>query len=76
MGLQRIMANQIKIILLGGASYVCAEDLLDFLENRVKLVTRQMLIRGTPLADTEFLRGQYFEQENIKHAISTPTQVS
>lgn len=70
------MADQIKIILLGGASYVCAEDLLDFLEKRVTLVTKQMLTRGTPLGDTEFLRGQYFEQENIKHAISTPTQVA
>lgn len=67
--------SKVVTISLGGRTYLDSESLLDFLENRAKLVTEQLAVRGTPLADTEFLRGQSFEQENIKHAIQPPTQL-
>jgi hypothetical protein len=65
--------SAIKSVSMGGRVYLDQEALLDFLDNRSKLVLDKLKVHGTPLSDTEFLRGQSFEQENIKHAISPPT---
>lgn len=62
----------LETISLGGRAYLSVDDLVDFLTERGKLVTEQLIIRGTPLTDTEFLRGQYLEQEIIKNAIVPP----
>lgn len=76
MNLQRVMVPQLTSVLVGGRWVIYQQDLLDFLESRGKLVTEQIMLRGAPLADTEFLRGQHFEQESIKHEIFNSTQVS
>ncbi len=69
------MNSEFKVVTisLGGRSYLDCESLLDFLAERGKLITEELRRRGTPLGDTEFLRGQFFEQEKIKHVISPPT---
>lgn len=66
----------IQRISLGGQDYVSVQSLLDFLAKRSTLSFDELRRRGTPLGDTEFLRGQSFELEIIKHAIQPPTQVS
>jgi hypothetical protein len=63
----------IKPVSMGGRVYLDQEAFLDFLDNRARLVLDKLKVHGTPLSDTEFLRGQSFEQENIRHAISPPT---
>lgn len=68
--------SRIVTISLGGRPYLDEQSFLDFLAERGKLITEELRRRGTPPGDTEFLRGQSFEQESIKHAITTSTQVS
>lgn len=68
--------SKVTTISLGGRTYVDCESLLDILAKRAMLITEELRRRGTPLGDTEFLRGQFFEQENLKNVISPPTQLS
>lgn len=66
--------SKIVTISLGGKTYLDQQSLLDFLTIRGKLIIEELRRRNTPLGDTEFLRGQSFEQETIRHAISPPTE--
>jgi hypothetical protein len=68
--------SKIVTISLGGKTYLDRDSCLDFLSTRATLVTEGLRVRNTPLGDTEFLRGQSFEIEIIKHAIQSPPQVS
>lgn len=68
--------SRITTISLGGRDYLDEQSFLDFLAERGKLITEELCRRGIPHGDTEFLRGQFFEQETIKHAITTSTQTS
>lgn len=68
-------SNGLTRILIGGTSYISVQDMLDFLAARATLTLEGLRTRGLPLGDTEFLRGQSFEQEILKHAIQPP-QVS
>lgn len=68
--------RELQVISLGGLDYLSVPDLLDFLSERGTLVTEQLGVRATPLTDTEFLRGQFFEQEIIKNAILPPAQTT
>jgi hypothetical protein len=68
-------ASKIERISLGGRVYLEQQSLLDFLTGRSTLIIEELRRRGTPLGDTEFLRGQSFEQELLKHAIQSPPQV-
>jgi len=68
--------SKIKGVSLGGSYYLSQQDLLDFLSKRGTLVAEELRVRGTPLGDTEFLRGQSFELEILKHAILPPAQSS
>ena len=61
------------VVSIGGKTYIDQHSLLDFLNKRAKLVLGELRIRNTPLADTEFLRGQSFEQEIIKDALQPST---
>lgn len=61
---------------MGGRVFIDRDSLLDFLSTRARLVLDNLRVRNLPLGDTEFLRGQSFEQEKLKHAIQPPTQVS
>ena len=65
-------ASKIERISLGGRTYLGQQSLLDFLTERSTLIIEELRRRGTPLGDTEFLRGQSFEQELLKHAIQPP----
>lgn len=60
---------------MGNKVYLDRDSLLDFLAIRANLITEELRRRGTPLADTEFLRGQFFEQQVITNA-TQPPQVS
>jgi hypothetical protein len=71
-----LKSNEIPRILIGGTSYISIQGTLDFLAKRRTLMLEQVCVRGLPLGDTEFLRGQLFELEIIKHAIQSPPQVS
>ena len=64
--------SKIVTISLGGKTYLDRDSCLDFLSTRATLVAEGLRIRNTPLGDTEFLRGQSFELEIIKHAIQPP----
>lgn len=66
----------VERISLGGRDYVSVQSLLDYAEKRATLLTEGIFRRGTPLIDTEFARGEYFELELLKHAIQSPSQVS
>jgi hypothetical protein len=68
-------ASKIERISLGGRVYLDMDSCLDFLAKRRTLMLEQVCVRGIPLGDTEFLRGQLFELEIIKHAIQSPPQV-
>jgi len=68
--------SSIEQISLGGKNWLSADSLLAFLAERGRLTLEQLRCRGLPIEDTEFLRGQSFEQEILKHAIQPPTQVS
>ena len=68
--------SKVTTISLGGRIYLDSESLLDILAKRAMLITEELRRRGTPLGDTEFLRGQFFEQENLKNVISPPTKLS
>ena len=67
---------KIVTISLGGKTYLDCSRLLDFLVVRDRLIIEELRRRGTPLGDTEYLRGQSFELEIIKHAIQSSPQVS
>ena len=67
--------SEIPRILIGGTNYVSVQLVLDFLAARATLVAEGLRVKNTPLGDTEFLRGQSFELELLKHAIQPP-QVS
>lgn len=67
--------SRIERISLGGRDVIYVQSLLDFLTARATLTLEGLRARGLPLGDTEFLRGQSFEQEILKHAIQPP-QVS
>jgi hypothetical protein len=69
-------SNKLGVVLLGGKAYVDRDLLLDFLATRVKLTLEELRRKGTPQGDTEFLRGQSFEQEIIKDAIQSPKQTN
>lgn len=71
-----LKSSGIQVISVGGRQYIDQESLLDFLDKRAKLVVMDLRIHGTSLIGTEFLRGQSFEQENIKHAIESSKQSS
>jgi hypothetical protein len=64
---------KLKSISMGGRIYLDQETLLDFLSNRDTLVTDKLKVHGTSQTDTEYLRGQLFEQEIIKNAIQSST---
>jgi hypothetical protein len=66
-------AAAIERVSLGGRDFIAVQSLLDFISIRATLTIEGIRVRGTPLGDTEFLRGQSFEQEIIKHAIQSPT---
>ena len=66
-----LASSKIKQISVGGRVYLDRESLLDFLAERARLITEELRRRGTPLGDTEFLRGQSFEQELLKHEIDS-----
>jgi hypothetical protein len=66
----------VKSVSMGGRVYLDQESLLDFLDNRSRLVIDKLRVHGTSQPDTEFLRGQSFEQEKLKHAILPPTQTA
>lgn len=66
-------SSKIQSVSMGGRTYFDQESLLDFLDNRAKLVVSKLKIHDTPPSETEFLRGQSFEQEIIKDAIKPST---
>ena len=66
----------VLVVSLGGRTYIDQESLLDFLDERAKLVLKRLRVHDTSLTDTEYLRGQSFEQEIIKDAILPPTQTT
>lgn len=68
--------NTLQMISLGGRDYISAQSLLTFLDSRASLVVSKLKAHDTSLTDTEYFRGQLFEQENLKHAISPPTQTT
>ena len=70
------LESKIERVSLGGRDYLCSQSLLDFLTARSTLIIEELRRRGLPPGDTEFLRGQSFEQEILKHAIQPPSQVS
>jgi len=65
-------ASSVKRVSMGGRVYLDQDSMLDFLTNRAKLTIEELRRRGTPLADTEFLRGQSFEQQVIMNEIQPP----
>ena len=67
------METKIKFTSMGGKLYLDQEVLLDFLAERARLVVEGLRVKNTPLGDTEYLRGQSYELEIIKNAISPPT---
>ena len=69
-------ASKIVMISMGNKTYLDRDSCLDFLAWRSTLIIEELRRRNLPLGDTEFLRGQSFEQELLKHAIQPPTQVS
>ena len=68
--------SKIRRVSLGGKGYLDAESVLDFLAERDRLIIEELRRRGTPLGETEYLRGQSFELENLKYAIQSPPQIS
>lgn len=68
--------SKIERISLGGRDVIYVQNLLDFLANRARLTLEGLRARGLPIEDTEFLRGQSFEQEILKHAILPPASGS
>jgi hypothetical protein len=64
---------KVQTVSLGGKVYLDRDSLLDFLGARARLTVEELRRRGTPLADTEYLRGQSFEQQVITDAIQSPT---
>jgi hypothetical protein len=68
--------SKVKSVLMGGTTYLDQQSLLDFLAQRSKLIIEELRRRGTPLTDTEFLRGQSYEQQVIINAIQPPTQTT
>lgn len=64
-------SSKIVAISLGGERYLSEKAVLDFLESRARLTNEALCVRGTSLPDTEFLRGQRYEQEILKNAIPT-----
>lgn len=66
---------ELKRVSLGGKTYLDEQSLLDFLHNRARLTIEKLCVQGTPLADTEHLRGRYFEQQAIINVLQKP-QVS
>ena len=63
---------KIQQISMGGKVYLDRDSLLAFLEKRAKLTLEKLRCHGTPLADTEYLRGQSVEQETLKREIQPP----
>jgi hypothetical protein len=68
--------SKVVIISMGGKTYLDRDSLLDFLAMRSRLTIEELRCRGTPLGDTEFLRGQSFEQETLRHAIQPTAQTT
>jgi len=64
---------ELKRISVGGKTYLDEQSFLDFLEKRSTLTVEKLCRQGTPLGETEYLRGQYFEQQAITNAIRKPS---
>lgn len=67
------MNYEIQSVSMGGRTYLDRGSLLTFLDKRSRLVVSKLKVHGTTPIETEFLRGQSFEQEIIKDAIQPPT---